>query len=68
MSIMLDVAQRVISAPGDSDSDDLSSAVRALLDHVAVELAAEYVRLMESAAANEAGHMRTNCETGEEHE
>lgn len=30
----------------------LDSPVRELLDHIAVELAAEYVRLMEAAAAS----------------
>jgi hypothetical protein len=32
----------------------LDSPVRELLDHIAVELAAEYVRLMEAAAGAEA--------------
>jgi hypothetical protein len=32
----------------------IDSHVRELLDHIAIELAAEYVRLMEAAAAAEA--------------
>jgi hypothetical protein len=35
-------------------AEGLDSAVRSLLDHVASQLAAEYVRLMESAAQAEA--------------
>ena len=44
-----------------SDSS-LDMAVRDLLDHIAVELAAEYVRLMETAASAEVGSLRQSRE------
>jgi hypothetical protein len=46
----------IVEAPGSSRIDQtgrsrlLDSPVRDLLDHIAVELAAEYIRLMEAAA------------------
>jgi hypothetical protein len=50
MSIM----SRSAVAPNAADQDELCDAnLRSLLDHIAVELAEEYVRLMEAAAANE---------------
>jgi hypothetical protein len=50
----------IVEAPGSLEIDQtgrsrlLDSPVRELLDHIAVELAAEYVRLMEAAAGAEA--------------
>jgi hypothetical protein len=42
------------------DAQTLDPAVRSLLDHVAAELAAEYIRLMEVAAEAEA-HVPETC-------
>lgn len=39
-------------------SQELEPALRALLDHIAVELAHEYVRLMEAAAKKENPRVR----------
>lgn len=39
---------------GASSRKTLDPALRALLDHVAAELAREYIRLMEAAASSEA--------------
>ncbi len=39
-----------------------NSAITSLLDHLAEELALEYVRLMEEAAGQEASDRRPQCE------
>ncbi len=47
------------SAQADSDHDDadqLDRSLRELLDHIAVELAQEYVLLMEAASEAESGN------------
>lgn len=43
-----------MQASGRRPSDQIEPPLRALLDHVAIELAQEYVRLMEEAATAEA--------------
>lgn len=55
MSIM----QIASTPPASSDLPErLDSGIRELLDHIAVDLAHEYVRLMESAADAEAAEKK----------
>jgi hypothetical protein len=49
MSIMISAAD----THGVAGAGQLDTELRALLDHVAVELAEEYIRLMEKAATKE---------------
>lgn len=49
MSIMLAAEDQELAR-----AKQLDPALRALLDHVAAELAREYIRLMEAAASSEA--------------
>jgi hypothetical protein len=55
---MLTSEQRLVQVV-ERDVRALDPAVRSLLDHVAAELAAEYVRLMEAAAKAEAHEPET---------
>ncbi len=49
MSIMMAGRARRTNGDAEADSTGLDEGLRALLDHVAVELAEEYVRLMEAS-------------------
>jgi hypothetical protein len=51
-------AQRIDQAQGRESA--LDPNVRGLLDHIATELAEEYIRLMEAAAEQEAGATGTD--------
>lgn len=48
--IMLTSLSQASDAPDGSRQERLDPNLRALLDHVAAELATEYIRLMEAAA------------------
>lgn len=57
-------AQNSSEAPRhERDTPLLDTPVRELLDHIAIELAAEYVRLMEVAANDEALSSADNAAT-----
>lgn len=49
MSIIMGSATSAVTAGVAAQTDSFAPAVRELLDHIAVELAEEYVRLMEAA-------------------
>jgi hypothetical protein len=70
MSIIMEAAERKQIQQTGRQVDDLNLALRSLLDHVAVELAEEYVRLMEAAVTGDAGTAAeagaTPPETGEQ--
>jgi opacity protein-like surface antigen len=48
--IMAGATSAATAAQQASPADEIEPGVQALLDHIAVELAEEYVRLMEAAA------------------
>jgi hypothetical protein len=50
MSIMLAAGEQEVGG-----AERIDPALRPLLDHIAAELAQEYIRLMEAAANEEAG-------------
>lgn len=52
-------------AKSEAIKKDLDEGLKALLDHVAVELAEEYVRLMEHAAQNELAPATTSTSIAE---
>jgi hypothetical protein len=64
MSIIMEARTRDSAARDQPPGNELDPALRALLDHVAVELAEEYVRLMEEAAAADAS-LPTGINQGE---
>jgi hypothetical protein len=51
--IMVDTLPTASPAPAPAEAGDLDLNLRELLDHVAVELAHEYIGLMEAAAEAE---------------
>jgi hypothetical protein len=54
MSIMMSASETIASDTARRhEAHEIEPSVRSLLDHIAVELAEEYVRLMEAAAASE---------------
>jgi hypothetical protein len=65
MSIIVsNSASATRSAPSHLEPDRLDVTLRQLLDHVAVELAHEYIRLMETAA--EASEDDESCDPWED--
>ena len=61
--IMRDSASPPVAASHPNETDECGLTIRELLDHIAVELAHEYVRLMEAAA--QAGSDDKTPEAGE---
>jgi hypothetical protein len=59
MSIIMTGAKASVAADQQAlPADEIEPSIRALLDHIAVELAEEYVRLMEAAAEADPGDAR----------
>jgi len=66
MSIIMLAAAQTRGNPGHAAAPAVDPSLRGLLDHIAVELAEEYIRLMEAAVAAEHDASSTESEEGHE--